>query len=113
MDSSLETVEQSMWWNYRKPKPLKIGAYKMAARNLTPVIPVFITMKDSDIIGDDGFPIQEYYVNIREPIYPQKDLNEKENAENMKNENFKIWKEVYEDFYKIPLTYTTIKQDNK
>ena len=105
--------EQSMWWNYRKPKPLKIGAYKMAARNLTPVIPVFITMKDSDIIGDDGFPIQEYYVNIREPIYPQKDLNEKENAENMKNENFKIWKEVYEDFYKIPLTYTTIKQDNK
>ena len=45
--------EQSMWWNYRKPKPLKPGAFKIAARNNVPVIPIFITMKDSNIIGDD------------------------------------------------------------
>ncbi len=32
----------------------------MAARNNVPIIPIFITMKDSDIIGDDGFPVQEY-----------------------------------------------------
>lgn len=35
--------EQSMWWNYRKPKPLKDGAFKMATRSNVPVIPIFIT----------------------------------------------------------------------
>ncbi len=59
-----------MWWNYRKPKPLKPGAFKLAARNNVPVIPIFITMQDSDSLDDEGFPIQEYIVNIEEPIYP-------------------------------------------
>ena len=30
--------EQSMWWNYRKPKPLKNGAFKLAARNNVPLL---------------------------------------------------------------------------
>ena len=58
--------EQSLWWNYRKPKPLKNGAFRFAARNNVPVLPIFITMEDSEIIGDDGFPIQEYTINIEE-----------------------------------------------
>lgn len=99
--------EQSLWWNYRKPKPLKDGGFKLAVRNKVPVIPIFITMQDSDIIGDDGFPIQEYIVNIEKPIYQNEELSEKENIENMKNENFEIWKKIYEEFYKIPLEYTT------
>ena len=72
--------EQSMWWNYRKPKPLKNGAFKIAARNNVPVIPIFITMQDSEIIGEDGYPVQEYIINIKEPIYPNKELSEKENT---------------------------------
>lgn len=102
--------EQSLWWNYRKPKPLKDGAYKMATKNNVPVIPIFITMEDSNIIGDDGFPVQEYTVNIEEPIYPDGQLNKKENINNMKEKNFEIWKDIYEAFYKIPLEYTTIKE---
>ena len=98
--------EQSMWWNYKKPKPLKDGAFKLAARNNAPVVPIFITMEDSNIIGEDGFNIQEYTINIGEPIYPDKNLNEKENTEIMKKPNFEIWKKIYEDFYKIPLKYT-------
>ena len=47
--------EQSMWWNYRKPKPLKKGAYTFATKNDVPVLPCFITMEDSDILGEDGF----------------------------------------------------------
>ncbi len=105
--------EQSMWWNYRKPKPLKIGAYKMAAKNNVPVIPIFITMEDSEIIGDDGEPVQEYTVNIAKPIYPDENLSIKENTEKMREENAKVWKEIYEDFYKIPLEYTTIKEDKE
>ena len=105
--------EQSMWWNYRKPKPLKIGAYKLAAKNNVPVIPIFITMEDSEVKGDDGYPVQEYTVNIAKPIYPDGNLSIKENTEKMKEENAKVWKEIYEDFYKIPLEYTTSKEDKE
>ena len=99
--------EQSLWWNYRKPKPLKNGAFKIAAKNKVPVIPIFITMQDSDIIGNDGFPVQEYIINISEPIYPEENLSELQNQEIMKQKNYEIWKNIYEDFYKIPLEYTT------
>lgn len=102
--------EQSMWWNYKKPKPLKNGAFKLATKNNVPVIPIFITMEDSNIMGEDGFPIQEYTINIGEPIYSNEKLSDRENTETMKEENFKVWKEVYEEFYKIPLEYTTKKE---
>ena len=102
--------EQSMWWNYRKPKPLKNGAFKLATRNNVPILPIFITMEDSDIIGEDGFPVQEYIINIEKPIYPNKSLSEKENTEIMKERNYQIWKKVYEDFYKVPLEYTCDKE---
>ena len=97
--------EQSMWWNYRKPKPLKDGAFKMATRSNVPVIPIYITMEDSDIIGEDGFPIQEYTVNIEKPIYPDPEKSEKENTVMMKDKNYEVWKKIYEDFYQIPLEY--------
>ena len=102
--------EQSMWWNYKKPKPLKNGAFRFAARNNVPVIPIFITMEDSNIIGEDGFFVQEYIINIGEPIYPDGNLSEKENANIMKETNAKVWKKTYEDFYKVPLEYTTKKK---
>ena len=106
-DFILMYPEQSLWWNYKKPKPLKNGAFKLAARNHVPIIPIFITMEDSNIIGEDGFPIQEYTINIEEPIYPSKDLSEGLNAKALKEKNFEIWKNIYEKFYKIPLEYTT------
>ena len=99
--------EQSLWWNYKKPKPLKNGAYKLAARNEVPIIPIFITMEDSSIIGEDGFPIQEYTINIEEPIYPDTNLSEGQKAKKMRETNFEVWKNIYEEFYGIPLTYTT------
>ena len=105
--------EQSMWWNYRKPKPLKNGAFRFAARNNVPVIPIFITMEDSSIIGEDGFFVQEYIINIEKPIYPDSKLSEKENCNIMKDKNFEVWKKVYENFYKIPLEYTTVQEDEK
>ena len=102
--------EQSLWWNYKKPKPLKNGAFKLAARNNVPVIPIFITMEDSEIIGEDGFPVQQYTMNIGEPIYPEDNLTEGENTKIMKEKNFAVWKDVYENFYKKPLEYTTEKE---
>lgn len=97
--------EQSLWWNYRKPKPLKDGAFKFAARNNVPVLPCFITMEDSDRYGEDGFPIQEYTIHISKPIYPLEETSIPDNIEYLKNSNYKLWKDIYEDFYKTPLVY--------
>ena len=97
--------EQSMWWNYRKPKPVKPGGFYMAAKNMLPVLPCFITMKDTDIIGADGFPVQEYTIHISPPIYPKEGVRTRINAELMASENSRIWKEIYEREYGIPLRY--------
>ena len=101
--------EQSMWWNYRKPKPLKAGAFQFASRNNVPVLPCFITMKDTDIMGEDGFFVQEYTVHIGAPIYPDETLGRRERVEKMMKDNADLWKNIYETEYQIPLTYTTEK----
>ncbi len=101
--------EQSMWWNYRKPKPLKDGAFQFASKNNVPVLPCFITMKDSDQLGEDGFYIQEYSIHIGKPIYPHPSLNLRENIQYMKNENYRVWKEIYEETYQMPLVYACQK----
>ncbi len=103
--------EQSMWWNYRKPKPLKEGGFYMAAKNNVPVLPCFITMQDSDRIGDDGFPIQEYTIHISAPIYPDANKTVRENTAEMMAKNYETWKQIYEDTYNIPLVYTTKKAE--
>ncbi len=99
--------EQSMWWNYRKPKPLKRGAYLYAARSGAPVLPCFITMQDSDVMGEDGFYVQEYTIHISPPIFPKQGLNHRNQAEYMMKKNYETWKDIYESVYHIPLSYTT------
>lgn len=98
--------EQSMWWNYRKPKPMQDGAFSLAVRNQVPVVPIFITMEDSDILDDDGFFVQEYTVNILPAIYPDPTLSGVEAREKMKEENYAAWVKTYEDFYRKPLVYS-------
>ena len=99
--------EQSMWWNYRKPKPLKSGGFYFAAKNKVPVLPCFITMRDSSIIGEDGFPVQEYTIHVAKPIYPDPTLSVSENSQMMMDKNYAIWKEIYEREYGIELRYET------
>ena len=104
--------EQSLWWNYRKPKPLKSGAFHFAAKNGVPVLPCFITMKDSDTIGDDGYPIQEYTIHIGKPIYPDPELRLRDCSEKMARENAELWKQIYEESYSMPLVYTTENKES-
>ena len=113
--------EQAMWWNYRKPRPLKPGAFKFAAKNNVPVLPCFITMKDSDILGEElrktikadidenfipnGFYIQEYTIHIGKPIFPDPNLDYKANMEYLAKMNFEVWKTIYENEYQMKLEY--------
>ena len=91
--------EQAMWYNYKKPRPLKNGAFNFAAKSNVPVIPCFITMEDSESLDNDGYPIQEYTLNILDPIYPKDGASVKENVEYLREENEKAWIDCYEKFY--------------
>ena len=97
--------EQAMWWNYRKPRPLKSGAFKFASKNNVPIIPAFITLEDTPKLDGLGFNIPAYTIWFLPAIYPKAELSEKENAEYLKDENYRVWKELYEKVYGIPLKY--------
>ena len=99
--------EQSMWYNYKKPKPLKIGAFSFAAKNNAPVLPIFITLENTENFDSDGCKIQAYTIHVLTPIFPNKSLGARENAEQMCRQNYLLWKQIYEDFYKTKLEYTT------
>lgn len=99
--------EQSMWWNYRKPKPLKSGAFDMAVKSNVPVVPCFITMRDTDRLGADGFPIQEYTPHLGQPIYPDVTLPKSVAKAKMKQQNEAFCREIYEKEYGIPVSYAS------
>ena len=98
--------EQSMWWNYQKPKPMKTGAFDMAVKNNVPVIPCFITMKDLDKADADGFPVKEYTPHLGEPLYPDPTLSRPEAKDKLRRQNEEFCRRVYEQVYGQPLTYS-------
>ncbi|MGN1212453.1 MAG: lysophospholipid acyltransferase family protein [Christensenellales bacterium] len=106
-DFVLVYPEQSMWWNYKKPRPLKPGAFRFAVKNNVPVVPCFITMQDSDIMGEDGFYVQEYTIHISKPLYPNTKLGKQEQIQDLMEQNFNIWQDIYEKTYGIKLEYNT------
>ncbi len=99
--------EQAMWYNYRKPRPLKIGAFRLAVRNQAPVIPIFITLEDTDSYDADGLPVQSYTIHILPPIFPDKNTGIRQETERICRENYRMWCEVYEGFYGKKLQYST------
>jgi hypothetical protein len=82
------------------------GAFALAVRNKTPIVPIFITMEDSSVLDGDGFYVQEYTVNILPAIYPDENLSLSEAKKQMNTENYKAFVKTYEEFYKKPLVYS-------
>ncbi len=105
--------EQSMWWQYRKPKPQKLGAFDIAVKNNVPVVPCFITMADTDKLDADGFPVQEYTPHIGAPIWPDKNIPKQTAREKLKQQTEEFCREIYETTYGIPLTYSCESSDNR
>ena len=109
-ESILIYPEQGMWWNYKKPRPFKVGAFKMAFRANVPVLPTFITMQDDENkLDNNGYPLQRHTLHILPPVYPDATLTEKEGAEKMKEQAYALCKAKYEEVYGVPLTYTCDK----
>ena len=91
--------EQAMWWNYRKPRPPKAGAYHYAAKFGVPIIPLFVTMEDTDRIDEHGFPKQRYTVHVMPPLHPDPEKRPRENERAMQTENYALCREKYRQVY--------------
>ncbi len=113
-ESILVYPEQEMWWNYRKPRPFKIGGFKMAYKAGVPVLPIFISMQDDEArLDEHGYPLQRHTVHILPPIYPDATLGEKAGAQAMLNTAQDLYRQKYEEVYGVPLMYGTGKKEDE
>lgn len=97
--------EQAMWWNYRKPRPPKAGAYFYAAKFNVPIIPCFVTMEDTEKLDGNGFPKQKYTIHVMPPLYPDPEKKPRENERFMMQENYRLCCELYEKVYGKKVEY--------
>ena len=110
-DAVLLYPEQEMWFNYRKPRPPKRGAYFYAAKFNVPIISCFVEMKDMDKDDTEEFKRVKYVLHILDPIYPDPEKNERDNSFDMMKKDYEQKKAAYEQIYKRPLDYAFSDSD--
>ena len=97
--------EEQMWYNYKKPRALRDGAYHYAALYGVPVIPTFTEMITQNGERDaNGFLPVQHVLHILPPIYPDPSLSVRENRIIMQTKDYELKQKAYEDIYKIPLS---------
>ena len=97
--------EQAMWWNYRKPRPFKPGAFFYAAKSMVPIIPLFVTMEDQPEQDEYGFPKQAYTIHIHPPIYPDPAKSLRANEHEMLETNQRLCEQTYRAVYGKKVSY--------
>ncbi len=97
--------EQEMWFNYRKPREPKPGAYYYAAKNNVPVISCFVEIIDKDEKDTDEFNKVKYVIHVLKPIYPDMKKTIKENTAEMLRRDYEQKKLAYEKAYNKKLDY--------
>ncbi|MGN1013198.1 MAG: lysophospholipid acyltransferase family protein [Clostridia bacterium] len=97
--------EEEMWFNYRKPRPPKPGAYHYAAKYNVPIIPCFVKIEDTEEYEDNGFKKSKYTLYIMKPIFPDTSKDLKQNKEEMREKDYNLKKEAYEKAYGKKLDY--------
>lgn len=103
--------EQEMWFNYKKPRRLKQGAYYYAAKNNVPVISCFVEMQNKNEKDNNEFYKVKYIIHILPPIYPESNKTAKENSIIMMEKDYKQKQEAYEKAYNKKLDYTFSTED--
>lgn len=103
--------EQEMWFNYRKPRPPKNGAYFYAAKLNVPIISCFVEMVDMSEDDTDEFNKVKYILHILDVLYPDPDKSIKENTEALGFADYTLKKDCYENVYGKELTYTFENSD--
>ena len=97
--------EQEMWFNYRKPRPQKRGAFLFAAEYNVPVVPTFVEMQDLEREVAPGFRDVRTVLHILPPIFPDPSLSARENSFAMCKADYAAKVACYEQCYHRPLTY--------
>lgn len=103
--------EQEMWFNYRKPRPPKSGAYFYSSKLNIPIISCFVEIVDLEEDDTDEFKKVKYILHILDVLYPDKSKTSRENTEFMAQTDYALKKECYEKVYNKPLTYTFENSD--
>ena len=97
--------EQEMWFNYKKPRTPKPGAYYYAAKFNAPIISCFLEIVEKEEKDNDEFNKTEYVLHILKPIYPDENKTTKENTREMMHKDYEQKKEAYEKAYGKKLSY--------
>ena len=97
--------EQEMWFNYRKPRPGKRGAYLFAAEEGVPVIPLFVEMQDRSRKVAPSWHDVRLVLHVLDPIYPDPARTPRENSLEMCRRDFQAKAAAYETAYHKPLDY--------
>ena len=95
-----------MWFNYKKVRPFKIGAYHIACKYNVPIIPCFIEMREkAGEYEENGFNKIQYILHIMKPIYPDENKNFKEKKKKLRKRDFELKKAEYEKAYNKEMNY--------
>lgn len=103
--------EQEMWFNYKKPRTFKPGAYFYAAKNHVPVISCFVEMINTKEKETEEFYKVKYVLHVLPPIYPDKNKRTKQNTVEMMQKDYEQKKAAYERAYGKKLEYNFEKED--
>lgn len=97
--------EEEMWFNYRKPRPPKEGAYHFAAKLGYPIASLFVEIVDTDEMDTDEFKKTAYRVHFLGFIHPDPTKTVRENREEMCRRDYELKREAYERIYGKTLSY--------
>lgn len=91
--------EQEMWFNYRKPRPCKRGAYLYAVKFNVPVISLFVEQSVRST------HLHRFKVHILPVIYPDRQLDERTASLKMQHTDYEQKCAAYVKAYGKKLTY--------
>ena len=97
--------EQEMWFNYRKPRPLKRGAYYYAAKTGVPVLSCFVEIRDLEELDTPEFHKVRYVLHVLPTIFPDPEKSVRENSLAMCEQDYRQKKAAYEAAYGKKLDY--------
>ena len=97
--------EQEMWFNYRKPRPGKRGAFLFAAEYNVPVVPTFVELQEQEAEVAPGFRDVKAVLHILDPIFPDPSKTPRENSFAMCEADYRAKVSCFEACYHRPLSY--------
>lgn len=93
--------EQEMWFNYRKPRPGKRGAFLFAAEYCVPVVPTFVEMQ---VVGP-GMKDVKLVLHVLDPLFPDPGKTPRESSFAMARADYEAKVACYESCYGKSLNY--------